>query len=246
MEQILMLETDVKIAATYEQNRAELQAKFDKYKTYEECLKSHNLKLIAINKIMQTVVTNTNLLLNEVCTFSLNFELNESSMDIWIVEKSGLAVPLIGGSGFQKAIISLCFRLTLTSLLSSTSMFMIMDEPLQFADKRSLAKVQEMLLNMHVVYKFVFIISHIDDIKEILTYPLQIRTNGKSSHISNIAISNIAISEIIPEEKKKKEKKEKEKYTCDICNIEILKSSYKLHIKSQSHISKCNKNNSLF
>lgn len=244
MEQILMLETDVKIAATYEQNRAELQAKFDKYKTYEECLKSHNLKLIAINKIMRTVVTNTNLLLNEVCTFSLNFEINENSMDIWIVEKSGLAVQLTGGSGFQKAIISLCFRLTLTSLLSSTSMFMIMDEPLQFADKHSLAKVQEMLLNMQVIYKFVFIISHIDDIKEMLTYPLQIKTNGKSSYISNIVANDI---EIIPEEKKKKEKKEKskkEKYTCDICNIEMLKSSYKLHIKSQSHISKCNKNNS--
>lgn len=245
MEQILVLETDVKIAATYEQNRAELQAKYDKYKTYEECLKSHNLKLIAINKIMKTVVTNTNLLLSEVCSFTLNFEINETSMDIWIVEQSGLAVQLIGGSGFQKAIVSLCFRLTLTSLLSSTSMFMIMDEPLQFADKNSLAKVQEMLLNMHVVYKFVFIISHIDDIKEMLTYPLQIKSDGKSSYICNISEnSNIIFNDgnsniiIVEDDKKVKKETQKEKITCDVCNIEIQKTSYKSHLKSQAHISK--------
>jgi DNA repair exonuclease SbcCD ATPase subunit/DNA repair exonuclease SbcCD nuclease subunit len=227
-EIIAVLETDIVVKSKYDKESAILQQQYDKLKAYEECLKSHSLKIIAINKIMKTTIDSTNAILEDVSHFRLDYEVSETSMDIWIVESNGFKKPISGGSGFQKAIISLAFRLTLTTILPCAADFVIMDEPLQYSDKSHLQKVQETLLGMPLLYKFVFIISHIDELKDIIQFPLKINIIKGESHISNTDIhDNLEpiVAEVISDGK----------IRCEICDIILLKNSYKTHIASKGH-----------
>jgi DNA repair exonuclease SbcCD ATPase subunit len=267
--QIKATTEDARIAENYTAKSVVLQRKYDEQTAYYDCLKSNSLKLLAISKMMKLVVDNTNHQLKELTDFALDFEIKENSLDILIVEANGLRKPIRAGSGFQNAIISVCFRLTLTTLLGSTAEFIIMDEPLQYVDEENIGKILDMLAMMPSIYKFVFIISHISDLKQIIALPLQIKVIGAASYINcdNSTIKQIDsdndVVELEPAKKQKRVKKvvdesntsavvidspkdaPKDEITivCELCNKEVKKKSYNAHTKSATHINNVNNMN---
>jgi ABC-type multidrug transport system ATPase subunit len=132
-----------------------------------------------------------------------------------------------------------------------------MDEPLQFVDEEKINKVMEMLTMMPAIYKFVFIISHISDLKQIISIPLHINVlKDGSSFINNCEIKdskeNIkkeSIEEVKEEYKKElkeevneekieesKEESKEDMIKCDLCQREVKKKSYLAHTKSAIHL----------
>jgi ABC-type Mn2+/Zn2+ transport system ATPase subunit len=124
------------------------------------------------------------------------------------------------------AIIAICFRLTLTSILTNTAEFIILDEPLQCVHSSNISKIQDMLALMPSLYKFVFLISHTEALTEMIDLPIKINTNNDSSYIGVQAIKLEPLEKIIPQDS----------IYCDICEKMLKKRSYALHISSAAHL----------
>ncbi len=222
---IIVLQKEKDICTIYKQQNDGLLLEYNKYKIYEECLKSHSLKIIAITKTMDILIQNVNILLNEVSDFQLDFELKENSLEIFIIEENGFKMMLRAASGYQTAVISICFRLSLTSMLGTTAEFIILDEPLQGVDAMNTSKIQDMLFAMVNIYRFVFIITHKEELKEIINIPIHIKDINGNSFIGKIKEQIIEDIPIISDDL----------IYCDHCKKTLKKRSYVIHLKSKLH-----------
>lgn len=197
--EVSTLQKEHQIAQFYNEQIAQLQPQFDALSIYEECLKSTQIKLSIINKSLTQLINSVNIILRNVANFHIEYSVTDNSIDFYICEFGGFRANLRAASGFQSAIISICFRLALTMQLPTTADFMIMDEPLQSVDPIGLTRFQDVIRTFSAAFKFTFIISHSDKLKEIIARPLEIVivNNGAASWLSNEHIlDNVTIAPI--------------------------------------------------
>jgi ABC-type uncharacterized transport system ATPase subunit len=181
----------------------------------------------------------------------LDYDIGENKVDLLCVERNGLRKPVSAASGFQMAIIAICFRLTLTSILTNTAEFIILDEPLQCVHSSNVGKIQEMLALMPSLYKFVFIISHTEALTDTIEVPIKIQVmRDGSSFIGENSPENNAIEGVLKqtnacgsndqvEQADQTERVEQADHIhCHVCNKTVKKKSYQQHLKSAAHLKK--------
>jgi DNA repair exonuclease SbcCD nuclease subunit len=237
--EVKYLTADNLIRCEYETQSTILIPRIEMFKTYMKCLKNHELKLNTIAKSMRSIIIATNDILRDIVEFTIDFEIVGQDFNIMVIEPNGFCSTVRASSGFQQVIISLCMRLALTSLLGSTANFMILDEPIHYVNKHYVGKIQELLLMLPSLYKFVFIISNVPELTDLIDNPLSISVINGDSHISNsIAEKRVENKSAKLVNVKSARVNDVSDITCDICNITIKKLSYNAHLKSKAHLSK--------
>jgi DNA repair exonuclease SbcCD ATPase subunit len=254
---ILAMSKELRIKTIYDESFPVLNEEYTKYKIYIDALKSPNLKMTIIRKNIDRLLTHANDILKATTDFSIAVNVEETHIELLLVEGS-VQRPVALASGFQQFIISIAIRLALNTTLPTSADFIMIDEGFGCMDAQNTIKVVDLFNSISISNQFTFIISHLNELCNMITIPLHIETNSTTpiptsfiSNVSNIlnisdatnAATNAATNSATnatadPESEKQnilihKLKPEKE-ITCE-CGSKVTRKALPTHLKSAKH-----------
>lgn len=195
--QLTTIAGEIIILNEYNTQYPALYAQYTAKKTFAECLSSPELKMTVIKKSMSKVITMANELLLSITDFTIQSDITDKSIEFFLTESNNPKLPIGLASGFQKFIVSTVLRISLTSFIPSGSQFMIIDEGFGCMDESNIDKLPELFTQLSTQFDFLFIISHITNLQNILNNPVNIinkhdhklklltRADHMCSHINN-------------------------------------------------------------
>ncbi len=173
----------------YETDSPQILAIIKVYETYERLIGKTGLETEIIKNNIGEIQTKMNDILSQLTDFKIEFKLKnaktdslESKLKIYLVE-GAKSVSIDMASGYQRFVINLVFRLVLTSILPFSCDFILIDEGFGSADKENLEKINEFLTEICKLYKFVFIISHLDNVQRVVEQPILINQTANGNNI---------------------------------------------------------------
>jgi len=154
----------------------------------------------------------------------------------------------------QQFMFNILFKLSINKcVLMNTSEFLFIDEGFGTLDNFNRIKIGNELKNLSSEFTYIFIVSHIDEIKNMLYNPLSIENANKISHMSNVANIDPYIQDMIATLTNIQENNEsififnklmsyrlnKNDELCMICNT--IAQNKDRHNESEMHINNYNK-----
>ena len=135
-------------------------------------------KLPVINNEIQKILTN-------VVDFEVFFESEDKKLDILIRHPKHSPRPLELGSGAEKSMAAMAIRLALlnVSSLPKSDLF-IMDEPGTALDESNLEGFTRIIDLVKSYFKTVFLISHMDSLKDIVDTTINIEKVGDYARVN--------------------------------------------------------------
>jgi hypothetical protein len=121
------------------------------------------------------VIDQCNSHLSSITDFYLKADVSDTAIDFYIVEGANQLDARLA-SGFQKFIISIALRLALTSVTPASSDFIIIDEGFGCMDGENISRLSNMFALIAGEYQFTFIISHVEELQNIIDQPLHIQS----------------------------------------------------------------------
>jgi DNA repair exonuclease SbcCD ATPase subunit len=134
---------------------------------------------LAIKSVIKDLITEVNSL--TLLTGDFRIELDDEYR-IRILDKDK-SIPLSIASGFQKFVVSLIFRICLTSMFPRTGDFLIIDEGFGCLDNENCNKVVEFLEYIRDKYKFILVITHVEKMKSLIDNQINIISDGSYSKV---------------------------------------------------------------
>jgi DNA repair exonuclease SbcCD ATPase subunit len=181
--EMVALEADIVTFDNYAKLAPEYTKEIDLLDLYIKCLGNAEFTTSILAVSMQKVIKMANEILAMICDFELAANVHSTHIEFHIMEANKHKLPVCMGSSFQKFIVSLAFRFALTGILPSSPNFVMIDEGFGCMDKSNVAKLVDIFAGVKYMYKFFFIISHIDLLQNILDFPITITEVEGSSYI---------------------------------------------------------------
>jgi DNA repair exonuclease SbcCD ATPase subunit len=131
-----------------------------------------------ILKITNDIISNIN---NEI---QLDADVDSDTCTInWFI-KDGTNIPIIQkASGFQKFILSIAIRISLSNLSGIKCQQIFIDEGFVACDSNHLSKVPNFLFNLLNIYNNVILVSHLESIKELNIVQINIKRKNDLSKV---------------------------------------------------------------
>ena len=167
----------------------------EKYDKLNDAIKVYDLFLQATSKrgipvqIINSLLPKINLEISKILkgvvgfTVELEADMDSNSMDIYINYGDSRRIIELG-SGMEKMISSLAIRVALINIssLPKTNM-LIIDEGFGSLDETNLESCGNLLKSLKKWFKNILVISHIDEIKDIVDNTIDIRKRGPDSYV---------------------------------------------------------------
>ena len=126
-------------------------------------------------------------LLSDVCDFDVEVGINVKNDVMFYLIKDGVKSDLSSGSGFEKTAASLALRSVLAELSTiPRNSFILADEITARVSEENLENIHNLINKMLKNYDFIFIISHLDQIKSWATSNVIVEKVDNISKISFI------------------------------------------------------------
>ncbi len=141
---------------------------------YKSIVGRTGIQYYIISKIITQLQKEVNEVLSMVANFSIQFNLNGKSIDLYIVysDKTYLVQTC---SGFQKFLISLAIRHALATITSkSKAKMFVIDQGFGVLDYQNISSFNKILTFIADKYETLVIISHLDCMRELLQNRIQI------------------------------------------------------------------------
>ena len=148
------------------------------------------------NKIIPLIIHNTNDIINKISNnekdvLSIDVQWNENGTFNWIIDDGNNRPNIEKASGFQKFIISLGVKITLSNIgvsnLQCKQLFI--DEGFTSCDKEHLSKVPLFINSLLSLYDSILLVSHLQQIKDSVSITMSIDRNIEKS-ISTLKYGN--------------------------------------------------------
>ena len=148
------------------------------------------------NKIIPLIIHNTNDIINKISNnekdaLSIDVRWNENGTFNWIIDDGNNRPNIEKASGFQKFIISLGVKITLSNIgvsnLQCKQLFI--DEGFTSCDKEHLSKVPLFINSLLSLYDSILLVSHLQQIKDSVSITMSIDRNIEKS-ISTLKYGN--------------------------------------------------------
>ena len=167
----------------YDQNTRESKLKNAEFKTIHKLCQSGGIKDAIVKDNLPPIIEEMNAIITST---GANFKIvdhvveppagNPYIIALHIAEiKNGINTlnPIVMASSYQKFLTSVAFRLSLSRNLRISSNFICIDEGFGKADKHNLISIQQMLESIKCNYEFIFIISHLTEMCDIIKNDLR-------------------------------------------------------------------------
>lgn len=163
-----------------------IKEKCEKYQILEEMTGKNGLPYRILTMVLPVINFEISKILSNVSKFNVFFETSDDDQNISLHIKYGeyKSRPLGLGSGAEKFIASLAIRAAILSVssLPKTNM-LIIDEGFGKLDPEHLESVQKMFEYLKTAFKTVFIISHVDFMRDIVDHSIDINSSDGYAHV---------------------------------------------------------------
>ena len=141
---------------------------YSAYDIYSKACHANGIPCDIIKEKLEIVNHEINKILSKVVDFKIMLETEEEKMNIYIQHPNYSTRPIEGASGAEKAFASLAIRLALLNIsnLPKSNIF-ILDEPGTSFDEHNLESFTRMLSVIKEQFDIVFLISHMDTLKDV-------------------------------------------------------------------------------
>jgi len=155
---------------TLKANKEKLENQKAAYETYDlfmRCMHSNGIAYDIIKKSLPVINAEISNVLSDVVEFSIFFETDDSRLDIYIKHPNKDPSPLDMASGAEKTLAAMAVRLAFISVSSlPRSQLFILDEPGTALDEERMEGFTRILDVIKSIFKTVFLISHLDHLKD--------------------------------------------------------------------------------
>jgi len=175
------LEEMTKIEREFEAYRYYMEA----YRYYMEAINKDGLPYKLISKTIPNIEAEINAILSQIVTFSIALDVDGKNFGGRIVYDHERSWPLENSSGMERFISSLAIRVALLRASNlPKSNFLIIDEGMGSLDTEFLHGMQLMFDLLKSQFDFVIVISHLDNIRDMVDNILEITNTNGYSHIN--------------------------------------------------------------
>lgn len=135
---------------------------------YLDMVGKNGISKMVLRKTLPIINANLATLLNEVCDFTLEIEMNEKNEVVFSMNRDGVKSDLSTcGSGYEETVASLALRAVLAKISTLPRLnFLLLDEIWGAVAKENLPKVQNMMNKLLDDYDFILQITHLDEVKD--------------------------------------------------------------------------------
>ncbi len=156
------------------------------FKIYIEMIGKKGISKLILRSVLPIINSELYRLMEDVCDFNIELNINAKNDVEFILTKNNIEKKLKSGSGVEKTISSIALRCVLGKI-SHLPMpnFITFDEPFGMVASENLEKIKPMFDKIRDMYDIVFVISHIDSVKD---WGDNIITVKKTNEISKILI----------------------------------------------------------
>jgi DNA repair exonuclease SbcCD nuclease subunit len=173
---------------------ARLQERAALYKVCYEAIKGPRLELAIITGAVNRLKEHCNHTL-AFTGFTMEVKVTLTNLSIYISDRAGEMIPIGLGSGYQRFIISVAFRLALAAVIPNSCSAIFIDEGFGCIDHDNLNRVIAILPELSEAFTPMFIVSHRRELQNVLGDPLRISTRGEGdkqySHIANAPVNDV-------------------------------------------------------
>ena len=162
----------------------ELQDEFTVADLYIKCMHSNGISYDIIKKRLPIINNEISKILTNIVDFEIFFENDENKLDILIKHPKHEPRPIEMGSGAEKTIGAMAIRLALlnVSTLPKGDIF-ILDEPGTALDAENMEGFIRILDMIKSQFKTIILISHLDNLKDVVDKEITIEKNNGLAHI---------------------------------------------------------------
>lgn len=177
-QKINELDTDIENLNSYYEKAVVIE------KLIDVCSKN-GLQYTILSSILPLINSEINKVLSELSKFSISIEDNEDkAINIFIKYNDGRVRPVSLASGAEKFITSIAIKMALSNVSSlPKSSIMIIDEGFGKLDSENLDNIEKLFQQLKLMFGTVFIVSHIDSMKDIVDYLIEIEHDDTFAHI---------------------------------------------------------------
>ena len=170
----------------YEKNKEYLkilEINKTKYEYYRDVLDKDGISLYIVRHYLKTITDGINEIIGTIINKRVEiYEENEKIMiDIWGNENK---VVTLGG--METFILDIAFKIVLSRISEiSEGNLIIIDEGISALDKEHISNIEELFVFLNKYYEKIFLMSHIEEIKDKVNNKIYIKKNDDYSQICN-------------------------------------------------------------
>jgi len=156
------------------------------YKIYIEMVGKKGISKLILRSVLPIINSELYRLMEDTCDFEVELTINDKNDVVFLLTRDGIEKKLKSGSGFEKTASSIALRCVLGKM-SHLPMpnFITFDEPFGMVADDNLEKMKPMFDKISDMYDIVFLISHLNEVKD---WGNNIITIKKNDNISSILI----------------------------------------------------------
>ena len=172
-------------AVNQKQDFCELENEYTVTDLYMQCVHPNGISYDIIKKRLPIINDEISKVLANIVDFEVSFENDEKKLDILIKHPKHDPRPIEMGSGAEKTITAMAIRLALlnVSTLPKGNIF-ILDEPGTSLDAENMEGFIRILDMIKAQFKTVILISHLDNLKDVVDHQLLIEKQNDLAYIS--------------------------------------------------------------
>lgn len=188
------IKTDIKLLETNNKEKISLieeikehEKKENNWEIYKKAISKNGISKLVLDDIIPSINNNLSYLLDDVCDFDVEIELNNNGEILFYKIKNGVKIPLHSGSGFEETVSSLALRCVLARYSAiSRPTFMLLDEVFAKVSPVNFDNLKKLLDKILKEYDFIFIITHTENHPEWFNHSIKVTKINDVSSISSI------------------------------------------------------------
>jgi len=166
---------------------AQIEKEFEAYRYYMDAVGKDGIPYQLISKTIPVIEGEINNILSQIVPFSIALDVDGKNFGGRIVYDHERSWPLENSSGMERFISSLAIRVALLKASNlPKSNFLIIDEGMGSLDSEYLHGMQLMFDLLKAQFDYVVVISHLDNIRDMVDNIIEIKKVNGYSHINTM------------------------------------------------------------
>ena len=166
---------------------SQIEKEFEAYRYYMESVGKDGIPYTIISKTIPVIEGEINNILSQIVPFSIALDVDGKNFGGRIVYDHERSWPLENSSGMERFISSLAIRVALLKASNlPKSNFLIIDEGMGSLDSEYIHGMQRMFDILKAQFDYVIVISHLDNIRDMVDNILEIKKVNGYSHINTM------------------------------------------------------------
>jgi DNA repair exonuclease SbcCD ATPase subunit len=184
-KEIFSFENSIEKFKSEKEEYYKLIDEFKIYDLFSSCVNKKGIPTMLINSYLPKINNEINKILSGVTNFEVYLEEEKKGNNLNVYIDYGDSKRVIEcASGMEKMMSSIAIRVALINISSlSKSDVFIIDEGFGSLDSTNIEACSRLLNSLKKYFKSIIIISHVDEIKDIVDKNIEITLKGKDSHV---------------------------------------------------------------